>query len=303
MTKKKKHKFRQDMPFYLLLLPAIVTVFVFSYMPMPGVIMAFKDLDARQGMFASPWAANGGFAHFIYVFTVPDFADAIWPTVWINILSLIVRFPAPLIFALLLNELHKKVFKRTVQTISYLPYFLSWISVTGLASSLLSEYGGINDLINAVAGHRVGFLKNPDNFIPIYLFLSVWKSIGWGSIIYLANIAAISPDLYEAATLDGANRLKRAWHVTMPALLPTAMILLILEMGQLFGSNFELVYGLQNAYFQTEVISTVIYKYGLGSGAMYEATTALNLVQSVVALTLTLGANWISKKVSKVSLW
>jgi len=303
-VKYKKHKFRQDIPFYLLLLPAVLTVFIFSYMPMPGVIMAFKNLVPQDGMFGSPWAGKNGFEHFIYVFTTPTFVDAIWPTVWLNILSLLIRFPAPLIFALLLNELHKRIFKRTVQTISYLPYFLSWISVTGLATSLLDEFGIINDILLLFGrSDRILFLNNSKNFIPIYIFLSVWKSVGWGSIIYLATISGISPDLYEAATLDGANRFMRVWHITMPALLPTAMILLILEVGQLFGSNFELVYGLQNPYFTTEVISTVIYKYGLDKSTMYEATTALNLVQSLVALTLTLGANWISKKASSVSLW
>jgi putative aldouronate transport system permease protein len=306
--KVKKHAVRTDVPFYLLLAPAIVLTFAFAYMPMPGIIMAFKDMtNPRLSMWKAPWAGNYGFEHFIYIFSTPALTKAIWNTLWLNALGLVIRFPAPLIFALLLNEVSKKTFKRTVQTVSYLPYFLSWIAVTGLAVSMLEPYGTFNNILARLGLNRIDFLERASNFTPIYVFLTVWKGVGWGAIIYLANIAAISTELYEAATLDGANRFRRVWHITLPALLPTVMILLILDLGQIFGSNFELAYGLQSPYMDVDVIATAVYKWGIGSKsgdpAAYSQTTALGLMQSVIALVLTFGANTISKKVSSVSLW
>ncbi|MDR1093223.1 MAG: ABC transporter permease subunit [Clostridiales bacterium] len=304
--RKNKRGFRADLPFYGLLAPAVVFTLVFAYLPMGGILIAFKNFDARVGYWASPWADNFGFQHFIYIFKTPAFTQAMLNTLYLNVLALLAGFPAPLLFALLLNEVRFKPAKRAVQTVSYLPYFLAWISVTGLAVTILAPDGIVNNILYRLGAEPVLFLQNPKTFTPLYLFLTVWKSVGWGSIIFLANIAAISSELYEAATLDGANRWKRVWHITLPALLPTTMILLILQLGQLFGSNFELVYGLQNAYMDTDVISTAVYKFGLGrdGGSLKrEASTALGLMQSAIALGLTLGANFVSKKVAKISLW
>lgn len=299
--KKEKNPLKSDLPFLALLLPALVLTFIFAYLPMIGLVLAFEDFDMFKG-FLSPLTDHYGFGHFITIFRDPSIFGAIWNTFYLNLLGLLVNFPAPLIFALLLDEVTRKGFKRTVQTISYLPYFLSWISVTGLAINLLSLYGSVNDFIRALGFERIRFLENPDNFVPIYIILTVWKGVGWGSIIYLSNISAINSELYESAQLDGANRFQQVCHITLPALLPTAMILLILNVGQMFGSNFELVHGLQSTYFDKEVISTWVYKHGLQDGD-YSMSTALSLFQSVVALVLTMGANKISEKVSSVSMW
>lgn len=265
-------------------------------------MVAFKDYKGKLGIFGSPWADMWGMANFVEIFTVPGLTDAIWNTLYWNILSLLIGFPLPILFALLLDEVRNKRFKSVVQTISYLPYFLSWIAVTGMASSLLSQYGIINDAIKAITGERIIFLGDKKYFLPVYLFLVVWKSVGWDSIIYLSSISSVAPELYEAARIDGAGRVKQVWHVTLPALVPTAMILLILKVGQLFGSNFELVYGLQNPAWNEEVISTAVYNYGIGQGR-YALATALGFAQGIVALVITMLANKISDKLTSISMW
>ena len=297
----RKNSFRSNLPFYLLLLPAVVLLLLFNYIPMVGVLMAFENFDPWKGFF-SPIAGSYGFEHFITIFRDPSIFGAIWNTLYLNLLGLAVSFPAPLIFALLLNEVTCKPFKKTAQTISYLPHFLSWIAVTGLATNILSEFGMINNIIAAFGGDRILFMTQKKYFIPLYLILTVWKGVGWGSIIYLSNISSISPELYESAKMDGAGRWKQARYITFPALLPTAMILLILQAGQMLGSNFELMYGLRSNYYDMEVISTWIYDHGL-NGADRDLSTALSVFQNVVALILTLAVNKISQKVSAVSLW
>ena len=287
---------------YLMLLPAIVCTFVFAYMPMPGIMVAFKDYNIFKGPYGSPW---GGLSNIRRMFTMPGVVQSIWNTLQIGVLSLIVSFPTPIVFALLLNEIRVSAFKRTVQTISYMPYFLSWISVIGIAANLYSIYGPINDLRVFFGGpdtKRLLFLSNPGFFIPNVLILTVWKGLGWDSIIYLAAITSIDPQLYEAALMDGAGKLRQAWHITMPGILPTTMILLILRLGGLFNSNFELIYGLQNPFINYEVISTVVYKMGIQQ-ADYGLATAVGFMQGLVALVLTFGSNKISKLVSGSGLW
>ena len=298
----KTNPFKKDIPFFILLLPALAVVTIFSYVPMFGIILAFKENSYGGGLLGAPWAANFGFENFIKIFSTKDMLDAIWNTFFLNILGLVISFPAPLIFAILLNEIQVKVFKKTVQTISYLPYFLSWISVTGLVSALFAEYGAITFFFKSVFDMDIAPLKNPSFFIPLYVFLSVWKSVGWGSIIYLANISSIDMQLYEAAQIDGAGHMRQVIHITLPSLIPTTMILLILSLGQMFGSNFDLVFGLQSVYFEREVIGTVVYKQGLLSGN-YGLSTALSLMQGIIAVILTFGANALSRKVSQTSLF
>lgn len=298
---KSRNSLKSDIPFYLFLLPAMLLLLIFNYIPMVGVLMAFEDFDPYEGFF-SPLADNYGFANFITIFKDPSIFGAIWNTLYLNLLGLVVSFPAPLIFALLLNEVSQKPFKKTVQTISYLPYFLSWIAVTGMTTNILSEYGAVNNIIVMFGGERILFMTEEKYFIPIYLILTVWKGVGWGSIIYLSNIASISPELYESAQIDGAGHWKQAIYITLPALMPTAMILLILQAGQMLGSNFELVYGLRSDYYDMEVISTWVYFQGFNAGN-YSVGTALSVFQSAVALILTLIVNKVSEKVSSISLW
>lgn len=298
----KKRPLKQDLPFYIMLLPALVLVLVFSYGPMFGLYFAFKADTPGGDIMSAPWADHHGFGNFVEIFSMPDMLDAIWNTFFLNLLGLVISFPAPFIFALLLNEISCKIFKRVNQTISYLPHFLSWLSVTGLTTTLMSSTGVLTEAWIKVFGSDPQFLSKSWHFIPIYILLTVWKNAGWGSIIYLANISGIDAQLYEAAEIDGAGKFKQCWHITIPALLPTVIIMLILQLGQMFNSNFDLVYGLQNLYFTDEVIGTVVYKQGLQQGR-YGISTALSLAQGLIALVLTLGANWLSRKLNGMSLF
>ena len=297
---------RNNWGVYIMLLPALLVTFIFSYLPMPGIVVAFQKFNPFLPLLRSPWIGLGNIER---IFTMPFVASSIWNTLYLSVLSLVVTFPAPIILALLLNEINTSWFKRTVQTISYMPYFLSWISVIAIAMNLYSQYGSINDLRIMFARlfgleepKRLLFMSFQSFFVPNILILSVWKGVGWGSIIYLATITSIDPQLYEAAVMDGAGKLKQTWHITLPGLMPTVMILLIFSLGGLFGSNFELVFGLQNAYIDFEVISTIVYKMGIGKGD-YGLATAVSFLQSLMALMLTFGANWLSKKVTGLGIW
>lgn len=301
----KKHskwnEVRKNSMIYFLLSPALLFTLFFKYLPLPGLVIAFMDYKALL-QFKSPWV---GFDNFIQIFTMPMFVNAIVNTFTISLLSLVVLWPAPIILALLINELKNGLFKRVVQTVSYLPHFLAWISVIGIATSLYAIYGPLNDLLALIRGpetERVMFLANQKFFIPNVLMLSAWKEIGWGSIIYLAAITSIDSQLYEAAYIDGANRWKQFVHVTLPGLAPTIIMLLILKMGSLFADNFELIYGLQNPFINFEVVSTLIYKQGILNGK-FSIATAFGLVQGVIGFLLVMAANKISKKVSEISIW
>jgi putative aldouronate transport system permease protein len=296
IRKLKKHFF-----IYLLLLPAVVLTFFFCYLPMPGLIIAFMEYDIFKG-FSSPFV---GLTNIKEIFTLPLFQKATLNTLKLSILNLIIVFPAPIIFALLLNEIKNKLFKRFVQTVSYLPHFLSWIAIIGIMYSIYSTYGIINDLRVAFGGEeteRIMFLSKQALFVPNVIILSLWKGVGWSSIIYLSAISGINPELYESAFVDGAGKFKQCIHITIPGILPTAVMLFILAIGNLFKDNFDLIYGLQNAFIDFETISTLVYKQGIVSGN-YSMATALGFVQGVVGFILVAVANKFSKKVNDVALW
>ena len=300
---KRKWNLKTNWPFYVLLLPALLITIIFKYIPMSGLLLAFKDWKPKLGLFGSPWAETGLFSNFKLLFSTPELAQSIWNTFYFNVITMLFEFPAPIILALLINEISNKAFKKTVQTISYLPHFLSIAAITGIVNSLLSEYGLINSLLMNIGIQKQTMLENSSAFLPVYVFTSVWKSVGWGTIIYLATLCGLSAETYEAAEIDGAGKFKQAIYITLPGLMPTVGMLLILKMGTLFGSSFELVYGLQNPIAWTqEVIATTVYKNGIGQGE-YAISTALGLMQGIVALILTFTANFISKKVSDVSMW
>lgn len=295
-------RIKKDRAFYLLLTPAILIVFVFAYLPIPGILVAFKDYKVLKGFWASPWV---GLENIEKIFVLPNMISAIWNTFWISLLSLVFLFPAPILLALLLNEVRVHLFKRVVQTLLYLPHFLSWISVIGIAYAFYSLYGPLNDLRVALGGEgteRIMFIAEQSMFVPNVILLNLWKEVGWGTIIFLAAIASVDPQLYEAAYIDGANRLQQAWHITLPSIMPTVMILLILQLGNLFNVNFELIYGLQNPFINFEVIQTIVFKFGIQQGS-YSMATALGFVQGLIALLLTIAANYSAKKVSGVGIW
>lgn len=294
------HKMYKDRTLYLLLLPAIAVTLLFCYGPMPGLIMAFEDFKIYDGIFGSKWV---GLENIKSIFRQTRFLQAVWNTFYSNVLCILTGFPAPIILALLLNELKNKIFKKFVQTASYLPHFLSWISVVGIVQLLFGKSGLINDLrVWLGANERLAFLGIQDNFIWFVVFVPFWKGLGWATIIHLANLTSIDQTLYEAAEIDGASRLQQLRYITLPHMLPTCMILLIFQMGTLFGSNFELVYGLQNPYVDFEVISTLIYQTGVQNGN-YSVSTAIGFVQGIVALILVLITNWTSKKASGTGIW
>ncbi|MDR2752355.1 MAG: ABC transporter permease subunit [Clostridiales bacterium] len=287
---------------YLLMLPSIALTFVFAYLPMPGILTSFQDYNMFKGMMKSPWV---GLKHIRAIFELPLMWGSILNTLKLSLLTILVSFPAPIILAMLINELKNGIFKRTIQTLSYLPYFLSWIAVVGITYSFFDVYGPINDLRVAILGQdaqRLMFLSEQKLFIPFLLILTVWKEVGFGTIVYLAAITSIDPSLYEAAYIDGANRLKMHFYITLPGIKSTAIILLIFTMGNLFGSNFELVYGMQNAFINFDVISTVVFSSGVQQGN-YSAAAAIGFTQGLVAFILTFTVNQISKKVSQISIW
>ena len=288
----------------------MLATFIFAYLPMVGFILAFKNYDVFSSdpltaLFNSPWAANYGLQHFIDIFMMPSLLHGVLNTLYLSILTLVIGFPMPIILALSLNELRTGIFKKTVQTISYLPHFLSIIAIVGIATSFLASNGALNDFLQLLFGkgyHRIMFLSIQNLFVPNVLFIGIWITVGWNSILYLAAIAGIDSSLYEAARMDGASRWKQLLHITLPSIMPTAVILFIMNMGTLFSSNFQLIYGLQNPYINFETIDTLVYKNGIGNG-QFSASIALNFLQGVIALILVASANKIAKKVSEVSLW
>jgi len=297
-----KRKLKKSYFAYLLMLPSIVLTLIFSYLAMPGILVAFQDHNIFMGLWNSPWV---GLKHINAVFEVPMMREAIFNTLMISMLTILVGFPAPIILALLMNELKIGLFKKSVQTLSYLPHFLSWIAVVGLTYSLLDLYGPINDLKMMMMGadaERSMFLSNQALFVPLLLLLSVWKEVGWGTIVYLAAITSIDPSLYEASKIDGANRFQQVVHITLPGLKTTAIILLIFTLGTLFSSNFELVYGMQNPFIDFPVISTVVFSSGIQQGN-YSTAAAVGFVEGLVAFTLIIAANRIAKKVSQISIF
>ncbi len=293
--------FKKNIFLYLLVLPAIVLTIYINYMPMAGVSVAFMDYNIFKG-FDSPWV---GFDNFKELFALPSFGKALTNTLTISCLNLFVVFPLPIIFALLLNEIRCSGYKRVVQTVSYLPHFISWIAVIGIAQSIFSTYGFVNDMRVAVLGEnaeRIRFLAKQEFFLPNIIGLSIWKELGWSSIVYLAAISGIDSQIYEAARVDGANRLQQCLYITLPSILPTVVMLFILKIGGLFSDNFDLVIGLQNPYIDFETLSTTTYKQGISAGN-YSMATAISLFQGVISMTLVILTNKLSKKVNDVSLW
>ncbi|KUP22607.1 ABC transporter permease subunit [Paenibacillus sp. DMB5] len=303
-----KHRLRsriwQQRYLLILTLPVVIWMIVFNYIPMYGLIIAFQEYTPFQGFIHSPWLGLGNFRE---LFADPTFRDSLYNTFKISIAKLVFGFPAPIILALLLNELVFKRFKRIVQSLTYLPYFVSWVLVVGFMYTLLDPDTGIISklLVNlGVIGSDTMLMGDSRSFLVLVVFTEIWKNIGWNSIIYLAAIAGIDPQLYEAAVVDGANRFRRVWHITLPALKPTIIILLILSIGGLVNSNFDQMFMMQNSLTQdaANVLSVYSYKMGLVAGR-FSYGTAIGLFQSIVAFILMYIANFASNKLTKESLF
>lgn len=270
---------------------------------MYGVLIAFKDFRIHQGIMGSEWV---GFKWFASFFRTPDFFKLIRNTVMINVIGLFLGFPAPIILAIMLNEVRHSLYKRTIQTISYLPHFVSIVIIAGMMVNFLSPRSGIiNILLGRIFGIKpIHFLAKPGYFWWIFTGMNIWKNIGWGSIIYIAAITGIDPAVYEAAIVDGAGRFRRIRHVTLPGIMPTVIILLILNMGRMLSVGAESIILLYNpAIYETaDVISTFVYRRGL-LGGDYSFAAAVGLFNSVINLLLLFGANRLSRKVIGTSLW
>lgn len=286
---------------YLMSLPVIIYYLLFHYLPMYGAIISFKNFSPGLGIWGSPWV---GFQNFEDFFSGPYFFRIFRNTILINFYQLIFSFPAPIILALLLNELTHDGFKRVVQTVSYMPHFISIMVICGLIIDFTSKNGVINDIGEFFGLERQSMLLNPGLFRPIYIISGIWQEIGWGSIIYLAALSSIDTEQYEAARIDGANRWTQMWNITLPGIMPTIIIMLILRIGSMMNVGFEKVILLYNPsiYETADVISSYVYRKGLLEFS-YSYSAAVGLFNSVINFALLLSANKISRKVNEVSLW
>ena len=297
-------KIKQNAGLYLLLLPAVLLLICFTYKPMYGVLIAFKDYQPAKGIIGSPWA-NPWYKYFTKFFNSYQFSNTIRNTLIINIYSMIISFPFPIILALILNQMRAKRFRKVFQTITYMPHFISTVVMVGLIGIILSPDAGIIGHLSTLFGiHASDLMGNAGAFSHIYVWSDVWQHTGWDSIVYLAALSAVDPSLYEAATIDGANNWHKIIYIDIPMLAPTAAILLILRVGGLMGLGFEKVYLMQNNLniASSEVISTYVYKIGLLS-AQYSYSAAINLFSTIINFILLITVNQISKKVSDNSLW
>ena len=305
-----KASFRKYWQLYLLLLVPIVYFVIFRYGPMEYILTAFKKFKIGESVWKMQWAVNKKketdiFFYFKQAFQDNQFKRALKNTVTLNLLDLIVGFPAPIIFALILNELVFTRFKKVVQTVAYMPHFLSWVIIYSLSLRIFATNDGlINVLIDKLGGSSIPFLGEEKLWVVTYIFLGVWQNFGWGSIVYLAAIAGINPELYEAASVDGAGRFKKMWHITLPGIKPTIVVLLIMNLGNILGGGFDRPFAMQNPLVlnTAEVISTYVYKKGV-LGAQYSLTTAVGLFQSVVGVFFLLMANFISRKLGERGIW
>jgi len=292
---------RRDWQLYALLLVPLAFVLVFKYAPMSGLVLAFKDYKIARGFWGSEWV---GLQVFQDIFARPDFGRAVRNTLLLNGLDLLFSFTMPIILALLLNEVKSIRFKRINQTLLYLPHFLSWIIIGAIAYQLLGHgSGAVNNVIEGMGGTRIPFLQEDTNWLISYLAIGVWQSMGWGTIIYLASISSINPEMYEAATVDGAGRWRKVWNVTLPSIRVTIVTLLILNLGRVMEGSFERVYALLNKATTeyTTTIPVLVYRWGIEDGNFSRAT-ALGLFQAVIGLVLVLMADRIAKRLGEDGL-
>lgn len=289
---------------YLMFVPVILCLLLFNYLPMLGIYIAFTDYQPWVPILQSPFV---GLKYFKMMFTATDFNQLVFNTLWINILKLLFGFPAPIILALLLNELRNQRFKRTFQTISYLPHFVSWIVISGITYSLLNfNFGLVNGMLREMGGDPVQWYTSGQYWRSILVGSSVWKTVGYNSILYLAAISSIDTSLYEAAVIDGASRWKQMLHITMPCLLPTASILLILSLGGMMNGDFGQIFAMigQNAplHAKTDVLDFYIYRKGLQMG-QFSIGAAMGLFQSAVGFILIVTSNLVAKKAGGEGIW
>lgn len=296
-----KKDIRRNYFIYLIALPVLAYYLIFHYIPMYGASIAFKDFSPALGIVDSPWV---GLKHFLAFFESYYFWRLLRNTFLLSFFSLIFGFPAPIILALLLNEVKNQTFKRVTQTISYLPHFISMVVICGMILDFSSTNGLFNQILGLLGIQSTNLFLKKELFRPIFISTGIWQGVGWGSIIYLAALSGIDQELYQAAIIDGANRWKQLWYITIPSIIPTILILLILRIGKIMNVGFEKVFLLYNpAIYETaDVISTFVYRKGLLE-MNFSYSSAVGLFNSVINFLMLISANWFSRKVNDTSLW
>lgn len=287
---------------YVLALPAVIWIIVFAYAPMYGVQIAFKEYKVNLGITGSPWI---GLKYFNQLFSLPNFKTLVMNTLLLSVYSLLWSFPVPILLALMLNQVKSKGYKKFVQTVTYAPYFISTVVLVSMLNVFLTPSSGwVNKIVEAMGGKAITFMGDPKWFRTVYITSGIWQGAGWGAIIYLAALGGIDPALYEAAMMDGATRMQQIIHIDLPCILPTVVIMLIMNMGGIMNVGYEKSYLMQNSLNITvsEIISTYTYKIGL-LNAKYSFSTAVGLLNSVVSFILVAAANYISRRVTETSLW
>lgn len=298
-----KAKFTRELPLHIMILPGLILILLFSYIPMTGIIIAFQKFIPAKGLFGDQkWI---GWDNFAYVMQLPSFSQVMWNTLFIASFKLLLGLLVPIIFAVLLNELKNAVIKRSVQTAIYLPYFLSWVVLGGILIDILSPSGGIvNSFLGALGLPKIFFLGD-NSWFPFTLIGSdVWKSFGYGTIVYLAAITGIDPGLYEAATMDGANRWRKIWHITIPGMRMVIVLLSVLSLGQLLNAGFDQVFNLYSpqVYESGDILDTFVYRIGL-LDAQYGVATAVGFFKSVISLTLISGSYFLAYRFAKYRIF
>lgn len=296
-----KRDFKRNYQAYLMVVPSIVLIFIFCYIPMYGILIAFQDYRPQAGIFGSEWVGLANFADF---FKSPHALNIIRNTLFISVYTLAVTFPCPILLALLLNEVRCRAFKRTVQTISYMPYFVSTVVICGMLKSFLAYDGVFNEIVKLFGGAPASYLSSAALFPSVIVFSDLWQGVGWNSIIYIAALTNIDPNLYEAARMDGCGRLRQMWHITLPGIVPTMTVLMILSIGGLLSANSDKILLLYTplTYETGDVIGTFIYRRGL-KGGDYSYSEAVGLFQTAINFLLLVFANWFSNKTTETSLW
>lgn len=294
----------RDRYLYLIMLLPVLYYLLFCYYPMYGVTLAFKDFKPKSGILYSPWTSQGGMKYILTIVKDPYFWTVFKNTITLNLLNLVITFPAPIILALLLNELNSRRYKRLVQTVTYLPHFLSVVVVVGMMNSLFSSTGIVNSLLEQLGLGPYPFLNASQYFRPMYIGSNVWQRIGWDSIIFLAALSTLDVELYEAARIDGAGRWKQTLHITLPGIMPTIIIMLILSMGRIMNVSYQKILLMMTGSNQSvsDVIATYVYRRGIRN-ADFSYATGVNLFQSVVTLFFVIVTNSLARRYSDTSLW
>lgn len=294
----KYNRIKRFIPLYVLFLPVLIYYVIFSYIPMAGIILAFKDFNFLEGIYGSPWA---GFKHFSRFLNNGDFWVVFKNTVIISFLRILFGFPAPIIFALLLNEIRNKTFKKITQTISYLPHFISWVVISGILFSFFAAEGLVNKLIVTMGGSAYGFLSSESYFRQFLVATAIWKELGWGAIVYLAALAGVDPEVYEAGIIDGTNRWQKLIYITIPSISKVVSIMFVLSFANVLNAGFEQVLVLINPTVAgvAEIIDYYIYRTGIMQVNNYSYATAVGFFKSFISLALVLITNWGAKKIDE----